>query len=122
MLSLKSNVRIRAGEELTMLPKGMDLNYVLEYYDNIGSKFNAAEVDFKTLSSRTDLVTFTPSGQNTVNAKFLENGELIVKVYSEKYPNGMFDFVHMSISDVLFPTKVLPNKLFHIKKIAIRMI
>lgn len=106
MLSLKSNVRIRTGEELTMLPKGMDLNYVLEYYDNVGSKFHAAEVDFKTLSSRTDLVTFKPNGANTVNAKFLENGELIVKIYNEKYPNGMFDFVHMSISDVLFPTKV----------------
>lgn len=106
MLSLKSNVRIRSGEELTMLPKGMDLNYILEYYDNVGSKFHAAEVDFKTLSSRTDLVTFTANGKNTVNAKFLENGELIVKVYNEKYPNGMFDFVHMSIADVLFPTKV----------------
>lgn len=89
-----------------MLPKGMDLNYVLEYYDSVGSKFHAAEADFKTLSSRTDLVTFTQNDKNTVNAKFLENGELIVKVYNEKYPNGIFDYVHMSIGDVLFPTKV----------------
>ena len=106
MLSLKSNVRIRTGEELTMLPKGMDLDYVLEYYDNVGAKFHAAEIDFKTLSSRTDLITFTQSDANTVNAKFLENGELIVKVYNEKYPNLMFDYVHMAIGDVLFPTKV----------------
>ncbi|XP_001601346.4 nuclear pore membrane glycoprotein 210 [Nasonia vitripennis] len=107
MLSLKSDIRIRNGEELTMLPKGMDLNYALECYDSVGSKFHAAEVDFKTLSSRTDLVIFTPNDKNTVNAKFLENGELIVKVYNEKYPNGMFDFVHMAIGDVLFPTKTV---------------
>lgn len=106
MLSLKSNVRIRTGEELTMLPKGMNLDYVLEYYDTVGAKFHAAQIDFKTLSSRTDLVTFTPSEENTVNAKFIENGELIVKVYNEKYPNVMFDYVHMSIGDILFPTKV----------------
>ena len=106
MLSLKSNVRIRSGEELTMLPKGMDLDYVLEYYDNVGTKFHAAELDFKTLASRTDLVAFTQNIKNTVNTKFLENGELIVKIFSEKYPNGIFDYVHMMIGDVLFPTKV----------------
>ncbi|XP_011500196.1 PREDICTED: nuclear pore membrane glycoprotein 210 [Ceratosolen solmsi marchali] len=105
MLSLKSNVRIRNDEELTMLPKGMDLNYVLEYFDSIGSKFHAADVDFRTLSSRTDLVTFTENEKNILNAKFLENGELVVKIYNEKYPNGMFDYVHMLIGDVLFPTK-----------------
>ncbi|XP_014209952.1 nuclear pore membrane glycoprotein 210 [Copidosoma floridanum] len=108
MLSLKSNIRIRNGEELTMLPKSMDLDYVLEYYDSAGSKFNAAEVDFKTLSSRTDLVTFTKQiDKNVLNAKFVENGELIVKVFNEKYPNGMFDYVHMIIGEVLFPTKAV---------------
>ncbi|XP_058809329.1 nuclear pore membrane glycoprotein 210 isoform X2 [Phymastichus coffea] len=105
MLSLKSNVRIRTGEELTMLPKGMSLDYVLECYDSVGSKFHAADINFKTLSSRTDLVTFTLNEENTFNAKFIENGELIAKIYSEKYPNMMFDYVHMSIGDVLFPTK-----------------
>lgn len=110
MLSLKSSIRIRSGEELTMLPKSMDLNYVLEYYDSVGDKFHAANVDFKTLSSRTDLVIFTKqSEKNVVNAKFVDNGELIVKVYNEKYPNGMFDYVHMIIGDVLFPTKVSRN-------------
>jgi hypothetical protein len=114
MLSLKSNVRIRSDEELNMLPKSMDLNYVLEYFDSVGSKFHAAEVDFKTLSSRTDLVTFTQNEKNVINAKFMENGELIVKIYNEKYPNGMFDYVHMLIGDVLFPTKVYKENIINI--------
>ncbi|KOX79473.1 hypothetical protein WN51_02738 [Melipona quadrifasciata] len=105
MLSLKSILRIRNGEELNMLPKGMELDYVLEYYDNIGTKFHAVEVDAKTILNRVDLVSFTRNSENIVTAKFIENGDLVVKAYNEKYPNAMFDYVHMMIGDIVFPTK-----------------
>lgn len=107
MLSLKSILRIRNGEELNMLPKGMELDYVLEYYDNIGTKFHAIEVDAKTILNRVDLVSFTRNSENIVTAKFIENGDLVVKAYNEKYPNAMFDYVHMMIGDIVFPTKVI---------------
>lgn len=107
MLSLKSILRIRNGEELNMLPKGMELDYVLEYYDNIGTKFHAVEVDAKTILNRVDLVSFTRNSENIVTAKFIENGDLVVKAYNEKYPNAMFDYVHMMIGDIVFPTKVI---------------
>ncbi|KAG7201135.1 hypothetical protein KM043_003926 [Ampulex compressa] len=105
MLSLKSNLRIRNGEELNMLPKGMKLDYALEFYDNVGTKFNAAELNTKTMLNRADLAAFTKNSDNTITARFMENGELIVKVFNEKYPNGMFDYVHMMIGDIVFPTK-----------------
>lgn len=109
MLSLKSVLRIRNGEELNMLPKGMELEYILEYYDNVGTKFHAAEVDAKTISNRADLASFITTSKNIVTAKFIENGDLVVKAYNERYPNAMFDYVHMMIGDIVFPTKV-----FHI--------
>ncbi|CAK9831046.1 Nuclear pore membrane glycoprotein 210 [Anthophora retusa] len=105
MLSLKSILRIRNGEELNMLPKGMELDYVLEYYDNVGTKFHAAEIDAKTISNRADLASFVKNSENVVTAKFIENGDLVVKAYNEKYPNAMFDYVHMMIGDIVFPTK-----------------
>ena len=111
MFSLKSKIRIRSGEELNMLPKGMELNYVVEYFDNVGTKFHAAETLFKTVVNRGDLVSLTCGTDNLILAKFIENGKSIVKIYNEKYPNGMFDYVHIMIGDILFPTKV--NYLFY---------
>lgn len=105
MLSLKSKLRIRNGEELNMLPKGMKLEYIVEYYDNVGNRFHAAEVNVKATLNRADLASFATLSDNIITAKFLENGELIVKVFNEKYPNGMFDYVHMMIGDVVFPTR-----------------
>ncbi|XP_029168707.1 nuclear pore membrane glycoprotein 210 [Nylanderia fulva] len=106
MLSFKSKLRIRHGEELNMLPKGMKLEYVVEYYDNVGNKFHAAEADVKATLNRADLASFaTSSDDNVVTARFLENGELVLKVFNEKYPNAMFDYVHMMIGDVVFPTR-----------------
>ncbi|XP_053988309.1 nuclear pore membrane glycoprotein 210 [Hylaeus volcanicus] len=105
MISLKSILRIRNGEELNMLPKGMELDYALEYYDNVGTKFHAAEINANTMLNRADLASFTISAENAVTAKFIENGDLVVKAYNERYPNGMFDYVHMMIGDIVFPTK-----------------
>ncbi|XP_015435256.1 PREDICTED: nuclear pore membrane glycoprotein 210 [Dufourea novaeangliae] len=105
MLSLKSILRIRNGEELNMLPKGMELDYALEYYDNVGTKFHAAEVNARTILNRADLASFAINTENVVTAKFIENGDLVVKAFNEKYPNGMFDYVHMMIGDIVFPTK-----------------
>lgn len=106
MLSLKSILRIRNGEELNMLPKGMELDYALEYYDNVGTKFHAADVNAKIMLNRADLASFIISAENAVTVKFIENGDLVVKAYNERYPNGMFDYVHMMIGDIVFPTKV----------------
>ncbi|EFN86735.1 Nuclear pore membrane glycoprotein 210 [Harpegnathos saltator] len=105
MLSLKSNLRIRNDEELNMLPKGMELDYVVEYYDNVGNKFDAAETSIKAMLNRVDLALFVTGPDNVITAKFLENGELVMKAYNEKNPNGMFDYVHMMIGDIVFPTK-----------------
>lgn len=116
MLSLKSILRIRSGEELNMLPKGMELDYILEYYDNIGTKFHAAEVDAKTILNRVDLASFTKGSENVVTAKFIENGDLVVKAYNERYPNAMFDYVHMMIGDIVFPTKVILRVYFILNK------
>ncbi|KAK0090394.1 hypothetical protein PV325_000676 [Microctonus aethiopoides] len=107
MLSLSSNVRIKEGEELNILPKGMELDYVIEYFDIIGNKFHAGEIIFNTIANRADLVTFTSTSSNHVTIKFHENGELVAKVYSEKYPNGIFDYAHMMIGDILFPSKTI---------------
>ena len=93
-----------------MLPKGMELNYVVDYFDNVGNKFYAAEVGFKTLVNRGDLVSLTCGSDNLISAKFIDNGKSIVKIYNEKYQNGIFDYVHVVIGDIHFPTKVL--KLF----------
>ncbi|XP_078048616.1 nucleoporin 210 isoform X1 [Augochlora pura] len=105
MLSLKTILRIRNGEELNMLPKGMALDYALEYYDNVGTKFHAAAVNAKTMLNRADLTSLTINTRDVVSAKFIENGDLVVKMFNEKYPNGMFDYVHMMIGDIVFPTK-----------------
>lgn len=105
MLSLKSNIRTRLGEELNMLPKGMELDYIVEFFDNVGSKFHAADTSFKTFVNRGDLVTFLPESNNLLLGKFLENGKSIIKIYNEKYPNGMFDYVSVIIGDIHFPTK-----------------
>jgi len=106
MLSLKSKLRIRNSEELNMLPKGMELDYIVEYYDNVGNKFHAAETNIKTMMNRADLASFTIGPNNVITGKFLENGELIMKIFNEKSPTGMFDYVHMMIGDIVFPTKV----------------
>ncbi|XP_012215502.1 nuclear pore membrane glycoprotein 210 [Linepithema humile] len=105
MLSLKSRLRIRSGEELNMLPKGMELDYVVDYYDNVGNKFHAAETNVKAMLNRADLASFTTNSDNIITAKFLENGELVVKAFNERYPNTMFDYVYMMIGDIVFPTK-----------------
>lgn len=113
MLSLKTILRIRNGEELNMLPKGMELDYALEYYDNVGTKFHAAAVNAKIMVNRADLAVFTINTENVVTSKFIENGDLVVKAFNEKYPNGMFDYVHMMIGDIVFPTKVLYRSLYY---------
>ncbi|XP_076658304.1 nucleoporin 210 [Halictus rubicundus] len=105
MLTLKTILRIRNGEELNMLPKGMELDYALDYYDNVGTKFHAAAVNAKTMLNRADLTSISMNTKNVVSAKFIENGDLVVKAFNEKYPNGMFDYVHMMIGDIVFPTK-----------------
>ncbi|XP_076279834.1 nucleoporin 210 [Lasioglossum baleicum] len=105
MLSLKTILRIRNGEELNMLPKGMELDYALEYYDNVGTKFHAAAVNAKTMLNRADLTSISINSKNVVSAKFIENGDLVVKAFNEKHPNVMFDYVHMMIGDIVFPTK-----------------
>ncbi|XP_047371272.1 nuclear pore membrane glycoprotein 210 isoform X1 [Vespa velutina] len=105
MLSLHSKLRIRNGEELNMLPKGMELDYIVEYYDNVGMKFHAADTNVKTTLNRVDLATFTTNPGNLITTKFIENGELVVKIFSDKYPQGMFDYVHMRLGDIVFPTK-----------------
>ncbi|XP_015122666.1 nuclear pore membrane glycoprotein 210 [Diachasma alloeum] len=107
MFSLSSKVQIRSGEELNILPKGMELNYVVEYFDAIGNKFHAAETRLRTMSNRGDLLSFTPTGKNEVSVKFHETGELVAKIYNEKYPNAMFDYVHMMIGDIIFPSKTV---------------
>ncbi|XP_063995333.1 nuclear pore membrane glycoprotein 210 [Diachasmimorpha longicaudata] len=107
MFSLSSKVQIRSGEELNILPKGMELNYIVEYFDTIGSKFHAAETNLNTISNRGDLVSFTSTGNNDISVKFHETGELVAKIYNEKYPNGMFDYVHMMIGDIIFPSKTV---------------
>lgn len=106
MLTLKSNVRLRPGEELNKLPKGMEFKYAVEYFDNFGSKFDAANVTIKTTFNRADSIALSPVEDNSFSVKFLHDGDLILKVFNEKYPNGMADFAHMMIGDILFPTKV----------------
>ncbi|XP_018310239.1 nuclear pore membrane glycoprotein 210 [Mycetomoellerius zeteki] len=105
MLSLKSKLRIRNGEELNMLPKGMELDYVIEYYDNVGNRFHAAETNVKAMLNRADLASFTTGAGNVITARFLEHGELVVKTFNEKHPSGIYDYVHMMIGDIIFPTK-----------------
>ncbi|KAI4492422.1 hypothetical protein M0804_002213 [Polistes exclamans] len=105
MLSLHSKLRIRSGEELNMLPKGMELDYIVEYYDNVGIKFHAAETNIKTTLNRVDLATFIINPGNLITTKFIENGELVVKVFNDKYHQGMFDYVYMRLGDIVFPTK-----------------
>lgn len=94
-----------------MLPKGMELDYVVEYYDNVGNKFDAAETNIKAMLNRVDLASFAIGTDNVITAKFLENGELVMKAFNEKNPNGMFDYVHMMIGDIVFPTKVCFNSI-----------
>lgn len=108
MLMLKSEVRVRAGEELDSLPRGMELDYIVEYYDNFGTKFNAAETKLSVLTNRANLASFNPSEKNKISVKFMHNGNMIAKIHNEKYPNGMFDYVNMAIGDILFPSKVSP--------------
>ncbi|XP_043283019.1 nuclear pore membrane glycoprotein 210 [Venturia canescens] len=105
MLSLNSNIRIRSGEELNMLPKGMELSYVVEYFDSVGNKFAATNTEFVAAMSRSDLMSFAKGPDNILIAKFHKDGELVAKIHSDKYPNGMFDYVHMTIGDIIFPTK-----------------
>lgn len=84
----------------------MDLDYIVEFFDNVGSKFHAADMSYKTFANRGDLVSFTPVKDNLQSAKFLENGKSIIKIYNEKYPNGIFDYVSLMIGDIHFPRKV----------------
>ncbi|XP_066600784.1 nuclear pore membrane glycoprotein 210 [Prorops nasuta] len=105
MLYLKSNIRLRLGEELNMLPNGMELDYGIDYYDNIGRKFDASKYHLKATCNRADLASFNVNTDNLINVKFVENGEIVVKVSTEKSLIGMFDYTHMMIGDVLFPTK-----------------
>lgn len=107
MFSLSSRVQIRSGEELNILPKGMELNYIIEYFDSIGNKFHAAETKLSTVSNRGDLLTFSGVGKNELSVKFHETGELVSKIYNEKYPNAMFDYAHMMIGDIIFPSKTV---------------
>ncbi|KAI4499131.1 hypothetical protein M0802_005714 [Mischocyttarus mexicanus] len=105
MLSLHSKLHIRSGEELNMLPKGMELDYIVDYYDNVGMKFHAAETNIKTTLNRVDLTTFTINPGNLITTKFIENGELVVKIFNDKHYQGMFDYVYMRLGDIVFPTK-----------------
>uniref|UniRef100_A0A0C9RIR8 Pom210 protein n=1 Tax=Fopius arisanus TaxID=64838 RepID=A0A0C9RIR8_9HYME len=107
MFSLSSKVQIRSGEELNILPKGMELNYIVEYFDSIGNKFHAAETSLNTITNRGDLLSFTPIRKNEISVRFHETGELVAKIFNEKYPNAMFDYAHMMIGDIIFPSKTV---------------
>lgn len=111
MLSLDPNIKIRADEELNVLPKGMKLNYIIEYFDNLGNKFHAADTKINTISNRADLLTFYYSklspDNNKLSVMFHDNGEIIAKIYNEKIPSGIFDYAHMIIGDILFPSKTV---------------
>lgn len=106
MLELSSEVRVKPGEELDALPRGMALDYVVGYYDNVGTKFNAGQRNIAVSTNRADLAAFGTTTENVINVKFTRNGHMVAKIYDEKHPNGMFDYVNMIIGDILFPPKV----------------
>lgn len=108
MLSLDPNIKIRSGEELNVLPKGMELNYIIEYFDNYGNKFHANDKKINTIANRNDLMKFLNShdddnNNNKLTILFIDNGEVIVKLYNDK----IFDYGHMIIGDILFPSKTI---------------
>ncbi|XP_012259706.2 nuclear pore membrane glycoprotein 210 [Athalia rosae] len=105
MLELKSEIKVKAGEELSALPRGMELDYVVGYYDNVGLKFNAAQTKISVSSNRADLASFSTDSENVITAKFLRDGNMVIKIYDNKYPNGMFDYVNMVIGEILYPEK-----------------
>lgn len=106
MLSFDSNVKIRIGEELHMLPRGLELSYTVDYYDDVGSKFNAVDSKSKIFGTRADLATFKVGHDNAISAFFHQNGMLVAKVFNEKQPNALFDYAHMPIGNILFPSSV----------------
>ncbi|XP_046623224.1 nuclear pore membrane glycoprotein 210 [Neodiprion virginianus] len=106
MLELKSIMRVRSGEELYSLPRGMTLDYTVGYYDNVGSKFNAGQTKLSIWTNRANLASFSMGSENTVSVQFTRSGHMVTKVYNEKQPTGMFDYVNMVIGDIVFPSKM----------------
>ncbi|KMQ97059.1 putative nuclear pore membrane glycoprotein 210 [Lasius niger] len=85
-------------QSLTVLVEGMKLEYIVEYYDNVGNRFHAAEASVKATLNRADLASFvTSSSDNIITAKFLENGELVVKVFNEKTTLTIGDVICFSM-------------------------
>nr|CAD7195813.1 unnamed protein product [Timema douglasi] len=106
MINVRAKVRISDNEDVTKLPKGLQLELYVTYHDNTGIPFTATTSELKIRTNRFDLSHVRRGADNTtVLVDLLHRGTTLLKLWDEMTPHHTGDYMKLPVGEVIFPVQ-----------------
>nr|CAD7395195.1 unnamed protein product [Timema cristinae] len=106
MINVRTKVRISDNEDVTKLPKGLQLELYVTYHDNTGIPFTATTSELKIRTNRFDLSHVRRGADNTtVLVDLLHRGTTLLKLWDEMTPHHTGDYMKLPVGEVIFPVQ-----------------
>nr|CAD7454783.1 unnamed protein product [Timema tahoe] len=106
MINVRAKVRISDNEDITKLPKGLQLELYVTYHDNTGIPFTATTSELKIRTNRFDLSHVRRGADNTtVLVDLLHRGTTLLKLWDEMTPHHTGDYMKLPVGEVIFPVQ-----------------
>lgn len=109
MLTAVPLLDLMPGAQLSVIPRGFELELQLTYRDTLGRAFHGVRNQLTFRPSRFDLTRLSFDPENsTLHVLADKTGQTVLHVWDELNP-GLKDYLRFDVADVIYPQKVCPN-------------
>ncbi|XP_039276668.1 nuclear pore membrane glycoprotein 210 [Nilaparvata lugens] len=106
MININAKLHVDPEQQISALPRGLDLELVISYHDNTGAEFTAARTDIKMRPSRFDKMHLKRGLVNgTLSASLVGSGNTVLKVWDDTIPHHSKDYVKFPVEHLMYPDK-----------------
>lgn len=101
-------------QPIGFIPVGSEFILSADFYDNVGRKFTAGNMESKVYKSRSDLIDLKmPFDNNTFAIATKKGGNMVLKIWNEGYKQTV-DFIKLRLEQSIVPLSVSLYNLFNI--------
>ncbi|CAD5118881.1 DgyrCDS7557 [Dimorphilus gyrociliatus] len=102
MLSNKNQMATK--RPISVVPKGVNLNFTITVHDNNGDIFTFADMIVKTRTSRPDVGRVSKDDSLAIDFRALNTGHTLSEIWFESNKERISDYVSLNVGDVLIPS------------------
>ncbi|XP_033126135.1 nuclear pore membrane glycoprotein 210-like [Anneissia japonica] len=87
-------------KRLRVFPVGLNLEFSASFYDNVGAKFDATNLDLEHRLNRYDLLQLQPAVNSSFVARVAHQGSSLFKVWDQRNTR-MEDYVNVAVGSII---------------------